>query len=157
MNAKGQSLKNLVGGLGLVDAQRDLVGDADAVAFKGDDFFRVIGEDADVLEAEINQDLRADAAFMLNHALARGLAIELAAFVEMNLREHAGFLGRIDTETAAGVVQIEKNAAVFLGDGGKGARDKFAAIARGGSKYISSEAVGMDAYQRRFGAFQFAA
>ncbi len=150
-------LEGLVCGTRLVDAKRDLVGDTDAVAFQSDNFFRVVGEDANVLEAKIDQDLRADAAFMLNHALARGLAIKLAALVEMNLREHAGFLGRIDTETAAGVVQIEKNAAVFLGDGRKGARDKFAAIARGGSKDISSEAVGMDAYQRRLGAFQFAA
>ena len=82
-----------MGGLGLVDAQGDLVGDADAVAFEGDDFFRVVGEDANVFEAEIDQDLRADAAFMLDHALAGRLAIELAALVEMNLREHAGFLG----------------------------------------------------------------
>ena len=108
-----------MGGLGLVDAQGDLVGDADAVAFEGDDFFRVIGEDANVFEAEIDQDLRADATFMLDHALAGRFAIELAAFVEMNLREYAGFLGRIDAETASSVVQVQKDAAVFLGDGGQ--------------------------------------
>ena len=135
-----------MGGLGLVDVQGDLVGNADAVAFEGDDFFRVIGEDANVFEAEIDQDLRADAAFVLDHALAGRFAIELAALVEMNLREHAGFLGRIDAETASSVVQVQKDAAVFLGDGGKGARDKFAAIASGGSKDISSEAVGMDTH-----------
>ncbi len=32
----------------LVDAERDLIGDADAVAFESDDFFRMIGQDADV-------------------------------------------------------------------------------------------------------------
>ena len=87
-------------------AEGDLVGDADAVAFEGDDFFRVIGEDADVLEAEINQDLRADAAFMLDHALAGGLAIELAALMKMNLRQGAGLFGGFDAEAASGVMEI---------------------------------------------------
>jgi len=59
-------------------------------SFEGDDFFRVIGEDANVLEAEVDQDLRADAAFVLDHALARRLAIELAALVEMNLGSAPG-------------------------------------------------------------------
>ena len=98
-------------------AQGDLVGDADAVAFERDNLFGVVGEDTNVLEAEVDQDLRADAAFVLDHALARGLAIELAALVKMNLRERAGFFGGFDAEAASGVMQIEKNAAVFLGDG----------------------------------------
>src|SRR5260370_3231705 len=102
--------------LRLVDAQGDLVGDADAVAFEGDDFFRVIGEDANVLEAEINQDLRADTAFVLDQALARRLTITLAALVKMNLRKRAGFSSGIHGEAAACVVEIEKNAAVFLGN-----------------------------------------
>ena len=38
---------------GLLDAEGNLVGDADTVAFEGDNFFRVIREDADVLEAEV--------------------------------------------------------------------------------------------------------
>src|SRR5437762_14384470 len=86
--------------LRLVDAEGDLVGDADAVAFEGDDFFRVIGEDANVLEAEVDQDLRADATFVLHHALAGRFAIELAALVEMNLGERAGLFGGFNTETA---------------------------------------------------------
>src|SRR6266446_3610038 len=127
----------LVRRLGLVDAEGDLVGDADAVAFEGDDFFRVIGEDANVLEAEVDQDLRADAAFVLDHALARRLAIELAALVEMNLGERTGLFGGLDAEAASRVVQVEKNAAVFLGDGGQRARDQFAAIASGGTENVS--------------------
>ena len=139
------------------DAQGDLVGDADAVAFEGDDFFRVIGEDANVAEAEVDQDLRADAAFVLDHALAGGFAIELAAFVKMNLRKRAGLFGGFDAEAASGVMQVEKNAAVFLGDGGERARNEFAAIASGRTENISGEAVRMDAHQRRLGAFQVAA
>jgi len=93
-------------GPGLLDAERHLVGDANAVAFESDDFFRVIGEDANVLEAKVDLDLRSDAAFMLHHALAGGLAIELAALMKMNLRERPWLLGGIDGETAAGVVQV---------------------------------------------------
>ena len=59
----------------MLDAEGDLVGDADAVAFEGDDFFGVVGEDANVLETEVDEDLRADAAFVLDHALAGGLAV----------------------------------------------------------------------------------
>src|SRR5258708_11927922 len=113
---KRSSSKHLMGGARLLEAQRNLIGDADAVAFEGDNFFRVIGEDANVLETKVNQDLRADAAFVLDHALARRLAIELAALVEMNLRKRAGFPGGIHGKSAASVVEIEKNTAVFLGD-----------------------------------------
>ncbi len=127
--------------LGLLDAQGNLVGDADAVAFEGDDFFRVIGEDADVLEAEIDQDLRADAALVLDQALAGRLAIQLPALVEMDLRKRAGFFRGIHGESAPGVVKIEENAAVFFGDSGKRAGDKLGAVALGGSENIAGEAV----------------
>src|SRR5262244_3810085 len=68
------------------DAQWDLVGNTNAVALERDNFFRVIGEDANIFEAEVDQNLRADAGFMLNHALAGGFAVALAALVKMNLR-----------------------------------------------------------------------
>ena len=90
----------------LLDAQGDLVGDADAVAFQGDDFFRVIGENADVFEAEIDEDLRPDAAFVLHHALASGLAIQLAAGMKVNLRQRARLGGRLNPEATAGMVEI---------------------------------------------------
>src|ERR1700686_4961385 len=133
----------------MVDAEGNLVGDADAVAFEGDDFFRGIGEDANVLEAEVDQDLRADATFVLDHALARRLAIELAALMEMNLGERARLFGNFNTEAASRVVQIEKDAAIFLGDGRQRARDKLRAVASGGTENVAREAVRMDAHQRR--------
>src|SRR5258708_10808510 len=136
-----RSSQHLMGGAGLLDAQGDLVGDADAVALEGDDFFRVIGEDANVLEAEVDQDLRADAAFVLDHALARRLAIELAALVEMNLGKRTWFFGGFDAEAASRVVQVEKDASVFLGDGGQRARNQFAAIASRGTENIARQAV----------------
>src|SRR6266567_8009810 len=89
-----RSLQNLVRRAGRrFDAEGDLVSDADAVTFEGHDFFRVIGEDANVFEAEVDQDLRADAAFVLDQALARGFAVELAALVKMNLRKRAWLFG----------------------------------------------------------------
>src|SRR5260370_22343051 len=115
--------------LRLVDAQGNLVGDVDAVAFEGNDFCRMIGEDANVLEAEIDQDLRADAALVLNQALAGRLAIQLSALVEIDLRKRAGFFRGIHRESAPGVVKIEENAAVFLGDSGERAGDKIGADA----------------------------
>ena len=96
MAAVGRSSEDLVSGLWRSDAQGDLVGDGDAVAFEGDDLFRMVGEDANVPEAEVDQDLRADAAFVLHHALARGFAVELAALMKMNLRQRAWFLRGID-------------------------------------------------------------
>ena len=81
-----------------------MVGDADAVAFEGYDLFGVVGDDANIFEAEVDQDLRADAAFVLDHALAGGLAIELAARMEMNLRQGAGSFRRVDAVAATGVM-----------------------------------------------------
>jgi hypothetical protein len=98
-----------------------LVGDADAVAFQGYYLFRVIGQDADVFQAQVDEDLGAYAAFVLDHALAGGFAIELATLMEVDLGQGARGFGRFDTEAAAGVVEIEKDAAVFFGDGGQGA------------------------------------
>ena len=126
-------------------AKGNLVGNADAVAFEGDDFLRMVGEDADVLEAEVDQDLRADAAFVLDHALAGGFAIELATLMKMNLWQGAGLFGGFDAEAASGVMEIEKDAATFLGDGFQRTRDEFGAIARSRTENISGKAVGMDA------------
>ncbi len=71
----------------VLDAERNLVGDADAVAFEGDNFFRVIGENTNIFQAEVDQDLCADTAFVLDEALARWRTIELSACVNVNLRK----------------------------------------------------------------------
>ena len=107
----------------LIDAEGDLVGDGDAVAFEGDDFFRMIGQDTDVFQAEVDQDLCAYATFVLYQALARWRAIKLAARVHVDLRKHAGFGGRFDAKSASGVVQVKKDAPVFFGDRRQGTGD----------------------------------
>ena len=146
-----------MGGVGRGNVEGDLVGDADAVAFQGDHLFGVVGQDADVFQAEVDQDLRAYAAFVLHHALAGRLAIQLAALVEVDLGKGAGCFGCFDAEAAAGVVKIEKDAAVFVRDGRQGAGDEFGAIAGDGAKDVPGQAVGMHADERRRRAFQVAA
>src|ERR1700761_1697798 len=100
--------------LGSFDAHRHLVGDADTVAFERDHFFRMIREDANVGETEIDQDLCADAAFMLHHALTRGFAIKLPTAMKVNLWQCSRRVSRFDAEAASGVVEIEKYTAAFL-------------------------------------------
>jgi len=109
-------LESLVGRLAFGEVQGNLLGDADAVTLEGYDFFGVVGQDADVLKAEIDQDLGAYAAFVLHHTLAGGFAIELAAGVKMNLRQGAGRFRGVNREAAAGVMEIEKNSAAFAGN-----------------------------------------
>ena len=129
--------EQLMGFPGLLDMQGDLVGDGDAVAFEGDNFFRVVGENANVFQTQIDQNLRADAAFVLDEALACGRTIELSAGVNMNLRENAGFGGSFNSKTASGVMQVEKNAAIFFGNGRQRARDELVAITGYRTEYIS--------------------
>src|SRR5262245_33090094 len=96
---------------------RNLVGNVDAVAFECHDFFRMVGKDANVFEAEVDENLRADAAFVLHHTLTGRLAIQLAARMKMNLRQGSGLRRCLDAEASAGMVQIEKDPAFFPFDG----------------------------------------
>src|SRR6185437_8010982 len=140
------TLEHLVSGFGFSDAEWDLVGDGDAIALEGYYLFRMICQNSNIFEAEIYQDLRADAAFVLNHAEAGGLAVELAALVKVNLRQRTRFARRFHAESAAGVMKIEKHSAILFGDGGKRARDQFVAIAGGRAEYVAGQAVRMHAY-----------
>ncbi len=101
------------------DAERNLVGDTDAVAFEGDDFLRVIGKNTNIFQAEVDQDLCADTAFVLYEALARWRAIELSARVNVNLRKNARLTSGFDAKAAACVVQIKKDTAILFGNCGE--------------------------------------
>jgi competence protein ComEA len=80
-------LDSLVRGTAGGDGDGHLVGNGQAVAFERHEFARVIGEHAEIGEAEIDQNLRADAAFVLQKALAGDVAIELPARVQANVRQ----------------------------------------------------------------------
>ncbi len=116
----------------------------------------MIGDHADVFQSQVDQDLGANAAFVLHHALAGRFAIELAARVEMNLRKRARRFGRVDGEAAAGVMQVQENAAPFVGNFFQGLGDEFGAIAGKRTEYISRQAVRMYANERWRGADEFA-
>ena len=68
------------------ERNRDLIGDREAVTFERDDFSRMIGEDAQILESKINQNLRADAAFMLQLTLPGDVPVKLATRMIQNMR-----------------------------------------------------------------------
>ena len=103
-----------------------------------------------LLESQIDQNLRADAAFVLQHPLARDVLIELAARVIQNARQRARRgRRRVDSKSSSGVVQIDKHAAILGGDGFERALDDFVAIALGGGEDVAGKAVRMHAHQRR--------
>ena len=77
--------------LGSADVQADLVNDFDAKTVESNHFARVIRQHANALEAEVDQDLRANAAFALDEALAVKISIDLLAIVKMNARQLARF------------------------------------------------------------------
>ena len=69
---------------------RHLVCDGKAITFECDYFPGMIGEHAQSLQAEVDQDLCANATFMLQQTLPRKVLIDLAARVIQNMRQHAG-------------------------------------------------------------------
>src|ERR1700735_1355283 len=112
--------------------QRDLVCDFEAVAFEGDHFAWMICENADAAQSEIDQDLRADAAFALHQTLASKIVIQLLALVKADARKLCAVrLARIDLKSPPGVMQINEDAAVGLRDGCERAVNHGAAIAGG--------------------------
>ena len=103
-----------------VESQGNAVGDRQAVAFERHNLARVVGENAKMGEAEIDQDLRADAAFVLQQPLPRGVALDLAARMVEHARHFAGpGDGLFNAEAAAGLVQVHEDAAILAGNGGE--------------------------------------
>ncbi len=128
------------------DGERRLAGDFHAITAQGDDLARVIGEDAYAVEAEIIQNLCADAAFPLDEALAAEVVVQLATAVKDDARRlRGGFRRRSNLESAAGMMEVDKNAGTFAGDSLEGFCDEFVAIASGGGENVSGEAMGLDA------------
>src|SRR5690242_225514 len=110
----------------------------------------MIGEHAQALEAEVDQNLRADSAFMLQEALPRRILIELAASVVKHASHFAGTGGRLlEAEASPGVVQINEDAAIFAYDGFERSRDDLIAIAGARAENVSGEAMRMHAHERR--------
>lgn len=79
-------LQHLMRGHRRLQSQRNLLGDFKAVAFEGHDLARMVGENANSAQAEVDQDLRPDAAFSLHEPLAAEVLVNFRATVELNSR-----------------------------------------------------------------------
>jgi hypothetical protein len=90
----------------------------EAVAIEGYYFAGVVRQDADAAEAQVYQDLGADAAFALDQALAAQVVFLFVAGVEADARQFGGvgFARGVNLKAAAGVMQVDENAAIFGGD-----------------------------------------
>src|SRR5229473_1419559 len=88
-------------------SERDLFGDRQAVTFQRDYFFRMVGQDAQALESQIDQYLRADAALVLQQALPSDIHVKLFARMVLDARERAWrWRGAVDAEASPRVVKV---------------------------------------------------
>src|SRR6266403_4823529 len=111
MLPRGEGLNALMSLAPRLNAQRDLVGNANPITFECHNFLWVIRQHPNVLQPEINQYLRANSALMLHHALARWLTIKLSAGVQVNLGQRSRLVRLLDTKPAPSVMQIQENSA----------------------------------------------
>jgi len=88
----------------------------DAEGFEGYYFAGVIGEETDGVEAEVGQDLGADAVLVLEEALA-GFALVMHEVAAVGRHARLAVGGLLDTEAGAGFVEVDQDAKAFLGDG----------------------------------------
>ena len=124
----------------------------EAVAFQRDDLARVIGENAQPREAQVDQNLRADAAFVLQQPLPRRIAVDLPARVIQHARQLARSAAarlldaRSRVRCGAGrPTRRDPRATIASSD----ARHHFVAVAGRGGEHVAGQAVRMHAHQRR--------
>src|ERR1039458_4621525 len=96
----------------------------------------MVGQKSDGVEAEIGENLGADAVLVLQLALAgvAGVVHEIAA-----VGDHAGVAVGVllNAEAGTGFVQVDQNAGACVGDLAQGAVDKAAAIAIGRAEDVA--------------------
>jgi hypothetical protein len=108
--AIARGLERLVGNFLRYVLDGFLVGDSEAVTLERDQFAGMVGKHANVGQAEIDQNLRPDSALVLQHALPRGIAIELSSPVIQHARHFCGSRAPdtqwllLDGESSAGLM-----------------------------------------------------
>src|SRR5208282_4912935 len=123
-------LKDLVCFLRGLNCEGYLLRNLDAVAFQRHNFARKVREHANSPQAEVFQDLRADSALVLDHALHAGIALHVPALVVKNSRQRGAlFRARVDSKSSARVMQIDEHAAVLRGNRFQRSLHHLAAIA----------------------------
>ena len=102
---------------------------------------RGVGEQADLVDAEVGEDLAAEAD-LAKDALVLVVVVRTGFAMEENA---VRFDRAVNVEAAAGVVQIDERAASGFGDEPQGPLHELVAVAGGGGEDVSREAVGVDA------------
>jgi hypothetical protein len=118
----------------------DLLDDLDAEAVQSGHVRGVVGEQTDAGDAEVGEDLAAEAG-LAQDALRRGGGGDAAAV------EVQAMCLLVDPEAALGVVEVDERSAADAGDGGERVVDGFSAVAEGGAEDGAGEAMGLDADQ----------
>lgn len=125
-----------------VEAEGELLGDFEAVAVEADDLFGVVGEEADLADSEVVEDLGA-------HAIVAEVGGEAEFFVgfdgvEALLLEFVGVDLGGEADAAAFLAEVEEDAAL-AGDELHGGVELATAVAAAGAEDIAGEAFGVDA------------
>ena len=124
------------------DADGDFFYDREAVAFDAVNFFGVVGHDADFSQAEIAEDLAADAVV----AFVDGEAESLVGFdgVVAFFLEGVGVELVGEADAAAFLAEVDEGAFAFLFDHLHGGGELGAAIAAGAAEDVAGEAFAVD-------------
>ena len=164
-----QCPKRRSGAGALFDGDGDLFDDFEAEAFERGNVHGGVGEQANALDAEVGEDLAAEADGAKD---AAGAGLRALAGAELLVEEDAaGGCGRdgseaavppgverrggggdlVDLESARGVVEVEDRAAAFFGDHAHGVVEDLAAVAVGGED-VAGGAAGVHADENGVGA-----
>src|ERR1700746_187311 len=93
-----------------LNRQRHLVRNLEPVSFERHHFAWMVREHANPAQPKIDQNLRADSAFVLYEPLTPGILFTALAPVIANLRQRRIFRRtRINSKSAPGVMQVNKH------------------------------------------------
>ena len=120
---------------------RDLLDDFDFETLERGNVSRGIGEQADLVDAEVGEDLAAE-----TNLSKDALVLVVLRKTDVAMEENAVRIDRaVDVESPTGVVEIDERTASGFGDETQGLLHDVVAVAGGGGEDISREAVGMNA------------
>ena len=131
-------------------ADRHLLGDREPVALEPEDLLRVVGEDADAGQAEVAEDLGADAVVA---QVGRQPELDVGVDrVEALLLELVGAQLVQQADAAALLGEVEQHAPALLLDRRQRRLELLAAVAAQRVEDVAGEALGVDADQHVLGA-----
>ncbi len=129
-------------------ANRHLLDDFQSVALQPDDFFRIVGQQPDGFQAEVHEDLRAEAVFAQVHVEAE-LFVRLNGVVALFL-QFVGLDFRREADAASFLPHIDNHAAAGVGDLPHGLMQLRPAIAAARAEHVAGQTFAVDAHQNIF-------